>query len=53
LEYDDNPNWSISDAEFIKVYDKDPTISLENLLKEQYQNCRIEKVESNNLKNFH
>ena len=53
LEYDYASNWSISDAEFIKVYDKDPSISLENLLKEQYQNCIINKVESKNLRNFH
>ena len=45
LEYDDNPNWSISDAEFIKVYEKDSNISLEDLLEQKYEDCRVDKIE--------
>ena len=45
LEYDDNPNWSISDAEFIRVYDKDSNISLEDLLEQKYEDCRVDKIE--------
>jgi len=45
LEYDDNPNWSILDAEFIRVYDKDSNISLEDLLKQKYEDCRVDKIE--------
>ena len=43
LEYDDNPNWSISDAEFIKVYEKDSNISLEDLLKQKYEDCIVKE----------
>jgi hypothetical protein len=43
LEYDDNPNWSISDAEFIRVYDKDSNISLEDLLEQKYEDCIVKE----------
>ena len=36
---------NVNTQEFIKVYEKDPSITLEDLLKQKYTNCKIDKME--------